>query len=1363
MATGKTFGAFFRAKRKALGITLREFCRRNGFDPGNVSRLERGLMPPPQATQLLESYAKALKIESGTLAWDRFFELASTEAGRIPADVLESERDSLKLPSLFRELRAQGQGHTSWVNALDLETWADTLNARATLPQLVRRLIRATGKDLGPVEFPAHEQTQRPGWDGIAEAGQADAFVPAGTSAWELGVEKNPQKKAEEDFGKRAKAPLGLDSKQTTFVVVTPRKWQKKAEWRRSKEALGVWKGVRVYDSASLEEWLEQAPAVDAWLAGVLGKRPTDLTAMDEYWANLQAVTDPSLKPEVFLASREEEIKKLDDWLAGPPGALVIEARSPFEALEFVAACSREPSREDWFAARALIVEGRDAWRNVVASTGAGLLLIAHPSLAIEPEMVADAVRRGHRVLVFSNQTPRERVETLRLPRAYRHDLATALRSSGLDEERANRYAREAGGSLTVLKRLLGRYPGTTEPEWSRPAEARALVPMLLAGSWDDTSDADRSAIERLSGRRYEAVAEEALRWLNAPDSPLTRAGSHWNLVSRDDSWFLLAPALIPADVCRYEEVALEVLAENDAAYELRPEERWQARLQKKAPRYSQALRTGLAETLVLLGARSDRLIDVVGIRGNVAQIVHKLLDRRDWLRWASLSSQLPLLAEAAPEAFLEAAERDLKQAKPALGQLFGQEGVLGWPLGTQAGLLWALEGLAWDRTLLPQVTMILAALDDTAPRVNSGNSASRSLLEIFMPWLPQTTAPVEERVKVLQKLVRVRPEAGWRLLVGLLPNQQPISTPTYRPLWRDWALAWRSSVSTASYWQQVIACGQLLVEQLGDDIARWKALIQQFENLPGPTQTEFLERLSGFAGRTVDEETRRVISEMIREKICLHRKFADTNWALQEGTLTELEKVRSRFEPDDAVRRNAWLFRQRWQISETPESETERLDRLCPQALREILGAGGWQDLRRLIEVVQAPEDVGAVLATIGFAESDGNIFPELLLSGGEHAARFAGGYIRNRFQKQGWDWVNRLDMRMWSAKEVAQFLTVLPFERKTWDFAGEQDAEVATTYWRHVWPYTRGADGDEATFAAEMFIWHGRASAAFTVLQMALHQRAAIQPSLLMDALEAWIESRTRAGEGHQGVSFQIQLLFQELQRRAADSAAPIGLDRLAMLEWAYLGLLDGHPASPVTLHAKLKDDPGFFVDVLGLVFRPKNQPLEGNEVVSEEVSQRAQNAYRLLRSWHELPGAGDGQTVDEKTLLAWVKKARSMAEDRGLLEICDSRIGEVLAHAPAESDGSWPCVAVRDALEEIGSDEVFGGFSVGIYNKRGVFSKTLKEGGAQERTLAEKYRQYADASNLEWTKTAATLRRIAEGYEEHARREDAQATPN
>ena len=199
----------------------------------------------------------------------------------------------------------------------------------------------------------------------------------------------------------------------------------------------------------------------------------------------------------------------------------MIEARSPVEAIDFVAAYSRDPTRADRFAARALIVEGIDVWRNIVAATDAGLLLIPHPSLSIEPELVAEAVRQGNWVFVCTNQTPREQVATLRLTRAYRHDLEKALRSSGLDEEKASRYAREAGGSSNGAEALLGRYPATTQPEWSRPAEAPSLVPMLLAGSWDDTSEGDRSAIGRLCGLSYGSAAAVAMRWLKEPDSPL--------------------------------------------------------------------------------------------------------------------------------------------------------------------------------------------------------------------------------------------------------------------------------------------------------------------------------------------------------------------------------------------------------------------------------------------------------------------------------------------------------------------------------------------------------------------------------------------------------------------------------------------------------------------------------------------------------------------------------------------------------------------------------------------------------------------------------------------------------------------------
>ena len=91
----------------------------------------------------------------------------------------------------------------------------------------------------------------------------------------------------------------------------------------------------------------------------------------------------------------------------------------------------------------------------------------------------------------------------------------------------------------------------------------------------------------------------------------------------------------------------------------------------------------------------------------------------------------------------------------------------------------------------------------------------------------------------------------------------------------------------------------------------------------------------------------------------------------------------------------------------------------------------------------------------------------------------------------------------------------------------------------------------------------------------------------------------------------------------------------ERLGGLEWAYLGLLDGHSASPVTLHAKLKDDPEFFVDVLGLVFRSKNESLDVEKEISEEERQSAQNAYALLRSWQDLPGRAGEDSMKKDSL--------------------------------------------------------------------------------------------------------------------------------
>lgn len=99
------FGDFFKEARIRQRITLREFCLKYGLDAGNVSKLERGVLTPPQDVQKLKEYARHLGIKEGTTEWHTFVDLASAETGRVPADILTDKESIARLPILFRTLR----------------------------------------------------------------------------------------------------------------------------------------------------------------------------------------------------------------------------------------------------------------------------------------------------------------------------------------------------------------------------------------------------------------------------------------------------------------------------------------------------------------------------------------------------------------------------------------------------------------------------------------------------------------------------------------------------------------------------------------------------------------------------------------------------------------------------------------------------------------------------------------------------------------------------------------------------------------------------------------------------------------------------------------------------------------------------------------------------------------------------------------------------------------------------------------------------------------------------------------------------------------------------------------------------------
>jgi transcriptional regulator with XRE-family HTH domain len=105
--TKTTFASYFKALRTEKRITLRAFCEAAGADPGNISRMERGGMIPPQDRLILTRYAKALGLKEGGDEWYQLFDSAAADRGMIPQDLMDDAELVKKLPAFFRTLRGQ--------------------------------------------------------------------------------------------------------------------------------------------------------------------------------------------------------------------------------------------------------------------------------------------------------------------------------------------------------------------------------------------------------------------------------------------------------------------------------------------------------------------------------------------------------------------------------------------------------------------------------------------------------------------------------------------------------------------------------------------------------------------------------------------------------------------------------------------------------------------------------------------------------------------------------------------------------------------------------------------------------------------------------------------------------------------------------------------------------------------------------------------------------------------------------------------------------------------------------------------------------------------------------------------------------
>lgn len=886
--------------------------------------------------------------------------------------------------------------------------------------------------------------------------------------------------------------------------------------------------------------------------------------------------------------------------------------------------------------------------------------------------------------------------------------------------------------------------------DWARHPDATYLSLAVLIGSWQDKSECDHEAINRLLGISYDEWLRKAREMLHWPDSPLSVKNGTWKVVNRIERWNRLGSRLLDQNLDVFRALSVSILKEPDPAFELPAEERYAASIHGKVLECSPVLRKGIAEGLALLGSQPDAC-------GNCSQgkaeltcmlVIRELLTSADWILWGSLNSLLPALSESAPGEFLDAVENAMLRKPCPFDELFSQEGkgITGGNYLT--GVLWALEGLAWDEQYLVRVCVLLGELASHDPGGRSGNRPSNSLATILLPWLPQTLASVDKRKVAVRTILREWPDVAWNLIVQLLPGQNRTSSGSHKPIWRKTIpVDWKKGVTHQEYWQQSSFYAELAVAAAGQDTARLSKLIDHFDNLPEPAFDQLLHSLASPPILELPEEQRLSIWDHLTKFTNKHRRYSDAKWALADEQITRIEHVAEKLAPTNPFNLFQHIFTDDdldlYDDDGDWEEQRKKLDTRRDAAVSEIFQRNGVKGVIRFAESVSSPGQVGSALGTITDGIIERTLLPFFLDTPDSKRKALVRALIWRRYHLKGWDWCDNIDKSKWTPEQVGEFLACLPFCKEAWDRASEWLHKGESEYWTRTGANVYQVGGD-LDIAIDKLIEHGRPNAAVGCLARMRHAKQPIDANQCVRALLAVASG----SEPHNSMAEHcIVELIKYLQTEPS-----VNEDDLFRVEWAYVPLLERHTgAGPQLLDSRLANDPEFFCEVIRLIYRSKKEEQPSREP-NEKTTAIATNAWRLLHEWTTPPGTLKNGTFSEEGFALWLQSVKALCEQSGHLEVALISIGEVLIHAPPDPEGLWIHRAVAAALNDRETESMRDGFRSGTYNSRDAH--WVDPTGTPEKELAEQFRSKAEeVENAGFQRFAVILRDLADDYAREA----------
>lgn len=1244
-----------------------------------------------------------------------------------------------------------------WITAAELDNWTsrEPRRAQEILPQLVWRLILGSCARINDHHFPFGKAIQYSGYDGFLDTDdESHPFVPMGKSAWEFGTDEDVKGKLNDDYKKRTENPDGINMAETVFCFATTRIWKHRqgiVEATEEKNAEGKWRGVRILDANSLEMWLENCPAVSAWLAQIIGKPFRNIYELGVYWEIQSKSTNPNLTTEFFTHARtpvSERILRLID--AGSTQIVLVGESSKEAALTLAAELETvEGTAYLGLKSRCLVVTTHEAYMEAAENCAHAILIPL-----FHPESGAFAAHKGTVLIPVCKYDPLDLVykteNHVEIPARSRHEFCEALEKLGYETNDAYSLGTDLRCKFNALFRRIATSPTDKIPSWCRNADIGKLVPALFVGSWEDRKAGDRALVSAVSGMPYEDYISTILPYTKGENAPLFCIDGSFACVATADLWDVLWSEITHDVFVRFGEAIIAAFAEIDPTYDL-PKDQWfAASMYGKESTYSEQLKRSCVVSLIMLTDRenSSGASFSTQISETCKSWVRKIFEGIQSLnQWRTICPHLGEFMEATPDVVLQRLENASAQLDDPFWELFEATDNHLFERSFYTHILWALENAVWDRRYASRAVNLLVLFAERGFRYTISNCPMNSLYKIFCLWYPQGCFTLEEQKILLQRIIENHHSIAAELVDQLLPGSRASTLNISKPRWRTVECN-RRTVFMSELAEITQFITTVYLDNITPTVRDWEPVLKNIDCFkPIESLVEKCKQLVPLMPENDVFSLCGKIARYISNSRSYHHdkeermRLSDVMEALLFSILPDSPRSYTVFFSDNFN----GLVPYRYKENKYDYDEERRcLREFHKKQMHELIAQYGKEAIIPNAPYVENLRAYGVAIAEVVMQSNCDWAFIKQLRA---VSAVLASYVIEELYWTSGLNSLISAEDRP-EKEDLGWALSCIQLKEDIAEFvenSGDRDCQRA--YWERVsiWGLQR-EDKTSIDKYVRILLKYNRPFTLIDYLAYSKWDTAELIIQILEAALKLYPGAEPNGLTLERVGSSDIEKMFEKLYSQG-------GLPELeiARLELAYLRAFD-HTFEPKFLVDQVLQQPTLYMELLTTAYHSDDNRGE----TTSQANPHAGQAYEALDRIRRIPGYDtENKVMDSTVFKKWYASVSELAKSSGYTLANDIVMGHILSFAPVGKDGLWPAECVRQIFETSASEALERHFIIGKQNQRGVHNVT---GGRGEDELANQYASIADKLQILYPKTAAVIRRLSEDYRAEAKRERA-----